>query len=298
MILIYVLLIQLINTALTLKKYADLPDQYRTGHVDIGLVDSSGRLWLALRGMGLLSYSKGRWSETNSTNGLISNGITSAVQKRNGLLCFAGIEGINILDGSDWQHISFEQIGLLGSRPLIFSITENFAGNLIIGANGGVAIQQNDEWRHYTADNGLHDNIVHDVQLDKKGNLWAATRKSGINALIDGKWQYFFNDRNARKILISPDNHIWVAAAPGVLEYDQSVWKRHKSDINYSLFPIFVDSRQRIWFYEEENKAISLYENSNWVSLTLEIPVDMVFQSDQNQIFIVSGGSVYQLNNF
>ena len=281
-----------------LQKVFDLPNEYQKSRVQVALKDSKNQFWFAIRDAGLLLFKNGKWNLLNEDSGLISSGVTSILESSDKSLWVAGLEGISHLIGSKWQKISLvNDIGIKSSRALIFSVNEDSNGHIWIGANGGAAVFKNGQWTKYTIKDGLQHTVVHDAIQDSDGKNWFATRKAGINTLKELEWNYYYSGRNARKLLLTEDNHIWVAAAPGVLEYTLEKWIEHKSDIKQTLFPQFEDQKKRIWFYDEQNKNIHIYENLKWKKILTGLEIDLLFNGNNGRIFILSKGTLYQYNS-
>lgn len=84
--------------------------------------------------------------------------------------------------------------------------------------------------RTYTQADGLTQNTVYSVHVDKKSGVWAGTLSGGLSYLFNGVFQTFNTQNGLRSNTVNSiaegnDGTIWVATPLGLGEYKQGHWR-------------------------------------------------------------------------
>jgi signal transduction histidine kinase/ligand-binding sensor domain-containing protein len=261
--------------------------------------DDEGNFWMGTDGNGLFKYGGAKFVSFLSNQGLEDYFIWSIQQDSKGNFWFGtAVSGIFRYDGKEltgYQHLEKEPLGitrkileykgdyLLGSQTGLWI----FNGNSIKRANSSfglperagindILVTDNGYWfatlgqgvfffdgentESINANSSeLGSNMVDDILLDRKGNIWFATN-SGLSRLKDGKIKNFVNNEYGvyRIMQITEDNfgNIWAATYGGGIcqvkidENDNMFVK--KIDTEYGLsannvYSILTDNDGNIW---------------------------------------------------
>ena len=84
---------------------------------------------------------------------------------------------------------------------------------------------------HTTAD-GLADNYIRDIAVDRLGSTWIATAR-GLSRVGNGGWTTYTTadgmpDNDVWSLGVDSGNHLWLSGYwTGVTEFDGTTWIRH-----------------------------------------------------------------------
>jgi ligand-binding sensor domain-containing protein len=107
----------------------------------------------------------------------------------------------------------------------VFSICITPDGTQWFGTDLGVArhIGYNtlEKWTIFNKENGLVDNFVHAITIDKKGNIWFGT-KGGVSVFDGSAWISYTTDdglssNNILCITVEKNGHVWLGTDNGVM---------------------------------------------------------------------------------
>lgn len=206
--------------------------------------------------------------------------------------------GISIYNGREFKTLNKDN-GLVDN--VVFSITEDNNGRIIIGTNGGLSIYNGWTFKNLTVDNGLPNNRVSKVIHDF-GNTWIAT-SSGICILKNNKLELFkgtdeFNKASFNTVFPASKDSIWFGTkSKGAFLYTKSTFKNftiNDSLISNRVNDIFKDKNGKIWFvtdvgtsYFKNNKVFKYYNSSK--------NIQNGFQSkySEDQIFCSTNGYLF-----
>lgn len=184
------------------------------------LVDSKQRLWIGTTSGGLTLLANGKFVHFGAQNGLSNDAILSLYEDKGGVL-WAGTDGggLNCL-----RNGSFSQRGVPHalSTGAIFSIAGARDGSLWLGTHDGLAHLTNGTLTLYTRKDGLPDDYIKSVHVDRSGNLWVGTNGGGLSEFVNGRFiNYTLHDGLAGNSIwsIYEDRMgtIWIATTDGGL---------------------------------------------------------------------------------
>jgi len=128
--------------------------------------------------------------------------------------------------------------------------------------------------RSFTRRDGLANEYVFAIGIDRQGYKWFGTNAGGASRYRDGKWKTYFpmhgladywvyafaNDRNG---------DVWIGTWAGVSRYDMNTGKFRnyvKELVNEWVYGIAVDGPGRVWFATEG--GVSMHDGQSWKSWT------------------------------
>ena len=150
-------------------------------------------------------------------------------------------------------------------------------GALWVGTSAGVheVDLANGRLRNtFTRKDGLANEYVFAVGLDRSGNKWFGTNAGGVSKYKDGKWKTFFPMHGLADYWIysfaqQRNGDFWIGTWAGVnkVEPKSGAFKTYvKELVNEWVYGITVDRQDRVWFGTEG--GVSMYDGRRWVSWT------------------------------
>ena len=116
-------------------------------------------------------------------------------------------------------------------KILVFSL-------LLYSCEKDVTVQN--VWKTYTIKDGLIDNWVHVIAIDKSGNKWFGTSK-GLSKFDGHNWINFTENNGlinnyVTSIAIDPFDNIWIGTIAGISKFDGKNW------VNFSKADGLIDN--------------------------------------------------------
>ena len=126
----------------------------------------------------------------------------------------------------------------------------------------------------FTRKEGLANEYVFAVGLDRDGNKWFGTNAGGVSRYKDGKWKTFFPMHGLADYWIysfgqQRNGDFWIGTWAGVNKVDAKTGKFStyvKELVNEWVYGISVDALDRVWFGTEG--GVSMLDGKKWVSWT------------------------------
>ena len=126
----------------------------------------------------------------------------------------------------------------------------------------------------FTRKEGLANEYVFAVGIDREGYKWFGTNAGGASRYRDGKWKTYFPMHGLADYWIysfadQRDGTLWIGTWAGVSRFDLKTGKFKnyvKELVNEWVYGIAVDARDRVWFGTEG--GVSMLDGKKWVSWT------------------------------
>lgn len=177
-------------------------DIYRSGGNDVRVIfqDSRRNIWIGTNrgGLCLLDQASGTYSNPKHFQGALADGdIRSITEDSEGNLWLGfygdGVYSYTPATKKAKRHFSGNTEPLLKS-DIVFAIKADEAGRIWVGTGGGglcVYDTKRAKFRRYTEKDGLANNTIYALLIDKNENIWLTTN-SGISKL-DQNHEVFLN---------------------------------------------------------------------------------------------------------
>lgn len=239
----------------------------RNGGHDYGRItgfvhDKDSSMWFTSY-QGLTRYDGHTFTNFTEEHGLRTNESWCLAIDRKGLFWIGTNDGVSCFNGSRFTDFMIPKALVIEPNTLfaedrIVSIVEDKQGNLWFGTDGfGLVRFDGTSFTHYTTENGLCDNAIHELMIDSKGNIWIGTFFGGVS-MFDGKT---FTNFTANGVITGEEvcgffqdkkGNIWFAAENhGVYCYNGTSFVNYREKdglITNGILSIFEDREGRFWF--------------------------------------------------
>ena len=282
-------------------------------------LDERGRLWIGTAGRGLFRWTpasegagSGRLDRVFLHDGKPEfNHIYDLLLDRDGVLWFASGAGIGRLHG---ETLTLSET--IEARPisLLNDLFEDRSGNLWIGGAGsGVHRLSQGPFQSVTALDGLNDDMVWCLAM-RGDDVWIQTDAPGFD-IWDGRAERLLPGPDALRRTIFPgvafDSHgnPWFASVNGLFRLvDDTLVKVTRMaledtgeavsvNVDGLFFPVFVDSRDRVWFGMEEGIGrlqegrLKVYWEADLASVT----VQAFAEDNRGQIWVGTDAGLFRI---
>lgn len=235
-----------------------LSDGRITGIVE----DSAGLLWIAAS-QGLSKFDGTSFTKYTSADGLLNDELWCLIINQKGELVMGTNEGLSIFDGKTFRNIEVPKAAVadpqtIYSKNRITSVAEAENGDLWLGTDGyGIVKYDGQTFTHFTTENGLSDNVIHQLFIDSKAHLWIGTFFGGVNRYDGATIEQFTDSALTDAIEVGAffedvNGDLWFAAENhGVFRYDGTGFTNYYKKANLptnGILSIYRDSDQRFWF--------------------------------------------------
>jgi ligand-binding sensor domain-containing protein len=150
-------------------------------------------------------------------------------------------------------------------------------GSIWVGTSAGVhevELASGKLRNTFTRKEGLANEYVFAVGLDRDGNKWFGTNAGGVSRYKDGKWKTFFPMHGLADYWIysfgqQKNGDFWIGTWAGVNKVDAKTGKFStyvKELINEWVYGIAIDAQDRVWFGTEG--GVTVYDGRKWTSWT------------------------------
>jgi ligand-binding sensor domain-containing protein len=126
----------------------------------------------------------------------------------------------------------------------------------------------------FTRKEGLANEYVFSVGIDKQGNKWFGTNAGGVSRYKDGNWKTFFPMHGLADYWVycfasQKDGTMWIGTWAGANKVDPKSGKFTtyvRELINEWVYGLGVDAKDRVWFGTEG--GVSMFDGKTWKSWT------------------------------
>lgn len=249
--------------------------------------DSLGNIWVATpHGLGKLNPKTDKFTnyffDEKDKNSLPDDCVYSFYLDENNNLYISTDNGIARYryETNDFEKFAISEELIhqsLVANNKFFSMTPNGDGKIWLGSRGGglyLFDPKENTFLHYEKKNGLPDNLVYNIQKDKKGNLWISTNK-GISRfnLQEGTFVNYDatdglqgNEFNLNASMVSSRGKILFGGMNGFNSFYP-----HEISVNPTPPPIIITSFKKLNVpYQErvqDGDTIFLEHNENFFTL-------------------------------
>lgn len=294
---IFLLLVALSNFA-TAQRYG-----FVNYNVDQGMPQSTvndifqgnqGYMWFATLD-GISKFNGTKFFNYSTEHGISDKSVRNIYQAVDSTVWIATDRGLNTYRFGQIAVVDSEK-GFPNETPC-WVITGDRNGTVWIGTVGkGLFKFSNGVFTNYTTENGLPDNTIRSLEVDKSGNLWIGM-KSAVTFFNGVKFKNYsvkdgLPDATARCIKSAPDGKIWFATAgEGVFYfYKEKFYSLKQKDglINNTAYALEIDRLGNIWIGTLD--GVSKYNGNYFTNFTtvsgLSAPIVLtIFKDRENNLW-------------
>ncbi len=271
--------------------------------------DNSGNIWIATDGSGLSKYSDGIFTIYNNQNGYSFDVVQDLIADDQGNIWLATPNGLQVFNSRSSTKI---KLGSELDNIKIWKIEKAGRSGLWLGTNGKGVVHYsfNGDVLVYNTENGLSNNIIRSVYVDKVGALWAGSLK-GLNRIYNGNVQHFtisdgLSNDNVTALASDKEGSLWVGTNGGGLDrlrdgkcITYTTKEGLKSDF---IWTVFQDSKGAIWAGTDGgglNKLVgdkvTTYTTANGLGSNVIFPV---MEDKEGSLWVgTNGGGLSVLKN-
>ena len=154
-----------------------------------------------------------------------------------------------------------------------------------------------DGLKFYDVEDGLIDDQVVDLLLDRTGNLWVAT-KGGLCCFDGSTFQIFTTEdglpsNRIRCLLEDRRGHLWVGTDEGVAHYDGQIFQRIKSPHIGSVLKILEDRDGNFYFGTAQHSLVRYRQQKIPPQIRLlQVIADQDYENPEKAIVSTAGQQV------
>lgn len=218
--------------------------------------DSSGTVWLATD-KGLASWKKGKVRSYESLDGLAGNKIYSLLSAAAGELFVGTDKGLTSLD-TDMLKSAREVDFFKGQK--IFDIEQNAKGLLWVGTDRmGVAFGHGNSWTRIKEENGLENEQIDDIFIDREQNVWIGTYAGGVSRYRFDTWRLYqpTHDVGVLSVHRTNEGQVWTGTTDGLYLYKKGHFSRHIMP-GHNVWDIDELPNGHLLFFTDQDKIFEL----------------------------------------
>ncbi len=272
--------------------------------------DTEMNIWVATYGSGVFRFSKSMkkgkaYDLLNYTekNGLDSKFAKKVYQDREGNIWIGSYgNGLARLVDESFVFVNYEE-NIEGNHILSIDATENYYW---IGASGGLLRDEigGDDIKYYDQKNGLPNDDIISVLVDKEGNVWTGTSRNGLFKKSSDSEQFteFMKSQNSleNKInsMVISGNILWIGTSGGAIKYNLETRERKRYTTTEGLphndiKMLYKDSKGTIWVATRTNSLFSLNRDKlyNISGNRMELEFTCIVEDTENNIWAGTYGN-------
>lgn len=215
--------------------------------------DHQGGLWLGYNGGGVDYWKEGALQRYDPGLGLFNLPVRAVFVDRNQrfLVGTWGAGLFQLQDGKFQRPAGAETI-----NPVVLAIHQDRRGRLWLGTQGGLACEENGDWKVFGTRDGLSADEVWAIADDLEGNLWIGTREGGLNRLHNGQFNSFHKQdglpgEDISSLYVDHEGVLWVGTfGSGLGRLSGGRWTRYTTRdglISNSIGHLIEDGHGYLW---------------------------------------------------
>ncbi len=269
-------------------------------------IDDDGRLWLATKGSGLLSYLPAEGERIHGeSQGLKDVTLTTLTKSSQGSLFIGSRFGFYIYEGGSVTFID-QNKGL--KTPDIRDVCVDYEGNVWLGSNGsGLLKFTGRAFLSYTTSEGLSSDAVMSITEDTNGHIWLSTFDAGVCEILpDTVRSYNVEELTGNNriwtSLTDKNGALWFGSSFGLFSYTKKKFKSYGVEDSLSdpmILSLLEDSKGLLWIGTA--KGLCVMENGKIKNFKAipgnpETRIRDIQEDKSGNIWLATRGGVYKFD--
>ncbi|MCF8461315.1 MAG: SpoIIE family protein phosphatase [Flavobacteriales bacterium] len=228
--------------------------------------DKEGKIWAATFG-GVSVFDGSKWTTKTTKNGLASNSIRAISQDVNGnILVGTYGSGLNIIRGEKIDHLHMGN-GLVNNYVTSIYLKKN---HVLIGTLGGLSIWDDGKFVNTLSANGLDNNQINDLSVNRVGDIWLATYNGAIRIrkgnLLRISEENGMPSNEVLAVMTDSEGNTWLGTRKGLVRVKNLAFTHYFSTEDIEIAPsyIFKDTKGQIWAGNEAGGVLK-YDGHSFV---------------------------------
>ena len=233
------------------RKFFDTPPEFRLLTARSISEDDHGGLWTAFNQRGV-----SHWLTNSAQHFDVSHQQSAwAVLVDHRQQVWVGTRDEGLFQFQTNHFIPAPGAEKLGQQ--IFALFEDHSGQLWAGTQNGLARWDGQNWKLFTAHDGLSENFVRAIAEDADGNLWVGTENHGLNFFKDGKFISYRAQENGLPgnniscLYVDKDGVLWVGTSGhGLARFQNGKWTCYSTEnglASDSISYLIEDTAGDLW---------------------------------------------------
>jgi len=155
-------------------------------------------------------------------------------------------------------------------------------GEILVATNQGISIIGEDGWAVLDESNGLPNNRVNAIAVDKEGRIWVA-HGSGLSVLDQDQWTHYlrsemfkilgFSINDINVLACDAQGKVWTGHSQGLYVIENEEWKTYEGSVfgvdkYVGVEDIAIDAEERVWV--AHNYGVSVFDGNDWTLHNVE----------------------------
>lgn len=222
-------------------------------------IDSRNFLWLGNSRGGISRFDGSNFLHYGTKEGLLDSHIFTIAEDDLGRLWLGAFaHSVTCYDGKNFIRYTFPSLDF-GAVQAIFKDT---AGHMWFGfgANNGLLHFDGHDFTHFSFSDKETDSVVLDIEGDAEGNIWLATRKSGVIKFTPSTKRFIrytmkegLTDDYVNCILKRKNGEFWFGTESGVTQFDGRAFKQYTTESGLQgqkIGSMYEDAYGDLWLGE------------------------------------------------
>lgn len=269
-------------------------------------IDQEGRLWLATKGMGLLSFLPSEGAIIHGENqGLKDVTLTTLTKDLNGNMFIGSRFGFYIFESGAVTFID-QNNGL--KTPDIRDVCVDFEGNVWLGSNGsGLLKFTGRAFLSYTKSEGLSSDAVMSITEDRDGHIWLSTFDAGVcEILSDTVRRYNVDELTGNNriwtSLTDKKGVLWFGSSFGLFSYSKEKFRSYGVEDSLSdpmILSLLEDSKGQLWIGTAKGLCVmngSRINNFKSIPGNPETRIRDIQEDKNGHLWLATRGGIYKFD--
>ena len=195
-----------------------------------------------------------------------NNCISLATDDRNRIWVGTWETGLNLFDSGYWSKILGESEDMLATvRDFVF-VSD---GSMVFNTKNGIVMQNEQNWKTYTRQNGLAGDDIRCGIYDNTGTYWAGS-STGICSFSNGRWKRYRSihglpSEDIWDCTIDSEGTVWFGSSEGIISIAENAISDRSPELGIDELDVrSVKAVGPTVYFGTENGRLITYSQGTW----------------------------------